>query len=343
MGGMYGRWRGRHLKAAILAVLAVLASAWLTGCPSPTSTLDPRGPGAALIADLWWLMFWLSLAVFIAVMGFLFYALYRARSGAETPPPIGDMTLIVGGGIVIPAIILFTLLVVTVRTGSALSPERTPAALTVEVTGHQFWWEIHYPQYGVTTANEIHIPVGLPVLIELRSADVIHSLWVPQLQGKLDLVPGQTNRLTLQAGEPGVFRGLCAEYCGLQHTLMHFLVVAESPDQFDAWITRQQQPAPPPGTSLVQQGRQVYFAAGCAACHAIRGTDDRGSRGSVGPDLTHLASRRTLAAAILENTRANLAQWILDPDSIKPGNRMPATRLDGQSLDALLAYLESLR
>lgn len=326
------------------AVLFGLATLLLTtGCPSPTSTLDPRGPAAARLADLWWLMFWLSIAVFVLVMGVLVYAVYRARRNRGSPPPLSDLKLIVGGGVIMPAIILVPLLVVTIRTSSALIPDAPVNALRIEVTSHQFWWEIHYPDHGVTTANEIHIPVGQPVKLLLHSADVIHSFWVPPLHGKLDLNPGHTNTLTLQADQVGVYRGLCAEYCGIQHALMHFMVIAEPADQFTAWLVRQRQPAPLPTTSLVQQGRQVYSAAGCASCHAIRGTDSLGTRGSVGPDLTHLASRRTLAAAVIENTRENLARWIRDPHSIKPGVRMPETNLDERSLNALLAYLETLR
>jgi cytochrome c oxidase subunit 2 len=212
------------------------------------------------------------------------------------------------------------------------------------VTGHQWWWEVQYrdslAQHWVTTANEIHIPVGRPVVVELVSTDVIHSFWPPSLSGKRDLIPGRENSLWLQADSAGDFRGLCAEFCGHQHAKMGFLIVAEAPDSFARWLTLQRDTAATPTDTLALRGREVFLGGSCPMCHSIAGTPS-GSR--VGPDLTHLAGRRTLAAGTLPNTRANLAGWITDPQAFKPGAKMPATALSAPELRALLAYLETLR
>lgn len=211
--------------------------------------------------------------------------------------------------------------------------------MTVQVSGHQWWWEVRYPQQGFATANEIHIPVGQPIRLELTSADVVHNFWVPELHGKIDMTPGKVNTLWLQADQAGVYRGKCAEYCGTQHAKMELIVVADPPEQFGAWLARQQQPAPEPAELLAQQGQQVFLRSSCVYCHAVRGTS---ANSTFGPDLTHLASRRTLGAGALENITGNLAGWITNPHSIKPGNKMPAVVLAPEDLNALLAYLATL-
>ncbi len=212
--------------------------------------------------------------------------------------------------------------------------------MTIDVEGNQWWWEAAYPGYDEVTANEIHIPAGEPVLVRLASLDVIHSFWVPELAGKLDLVPGQINELWIEAAEPGVYFGQCAEFCGVQHALMAFHVVADPPEEFAAWIAEQQEPAEAPlADSLVERGRDVFLSAGCIQCHTVRGTQ---ATGQLGPDLTHLASRDWIAAGTLENTVGNLEAWISDPQAIKPGAKMPPTELDSEELQALVAYLQSL-
>jgi cytochrome c oxidase subunit 2 len=215
--------------------------------------------------------------------------------------------------------------------------------LQVRVTGHQWWWEVQYrdssPQKWATTANEIHVPVGRPVVFELRSTDVIHSLWPPNLNGKRDLIPGNENSIWFQADSAGVYRGQCAEFCGHQHAKMAFLIVAEPPDSFAAWLVRQRDTAHTPTDSVAMRGQEVFLASSCVMCHAIAGTP-AGSR--IGPDLTHLASRRTIAAGTLLNTRGNLARWIVNPQTIKPGVRMPPNKLDADDMQALLTYLETL-
>jgi cytochrome c oxidase subunit 2 len=231
----------------------------------------------------------------------------------------------------------------TLRTQVALHAHAAQD-LTIEIIGHQWWWEMRYrgpsPGDQVITANEIHIPTGQRVRIELTSADVIHSLWVPNLQGKTDLVPGRTLITWLQADVPGISRGQCAEYCGIQHTHMAFLVVAETPAEFARWLAEQRRPAQAPADAMSQQGQSVFDGSGCGYCHTVSGAR---AAGSLGPDLTHFASRRTIAAGTLPNTRENLAAWLADPQRIKPGNLMPRVPLTPAALDAVVRYLESLR
>ncbi|MCC7372168.1 MAG: c-type cytochrome [Chloroflexi bacterium] len=210
--------------------------------------------------------------------------------------------------------------------------------IEVQLIGHQWWWEIVYPVTGVVTANELHIPSGVPISLTVTSADVIHSFWVPQVTGKVDLIPGKANTLTLRAEQPGVYRGMCSEFCGLQHAMMHLRLVVQTPETFAAWLQAQQQAAAIPASPAAAQGQQV-FAARCAECHTVRGLTD----GTRGPDLTHVASRSTLGAGIHENTRANLTGWTRDAQTMKPGNKMASIPLSDDDLTALLAYLEGLR
>jgi cytochrome c oxidase subunit 2 len=203
-----------------------------------------------------------------------------------------------------------------------------------------WWWEVRYPEQDIVTANEIHIPAGEPVRLELASADVIHSFWVPRLNGKRDLIPGMENVFWIQADEPGVYRGQCGEYCGAQHANMAFHVIALPRDEFNAWLAARTKLPPQPATAAAQRGAQIFRTAGCVQCHAIRGTQ---ASGNAGPDLTHLGSRGTIGAAMLPNTRGNLAAWIADPQAIKPGIKMPRTFLAADDLQALVTYLEGLK
>jgi cytochrome c oxidase subunit 2 len=316
----------------------------LAGCAGGPSALDDRGPAAARINLLWWVMLGLGTAVFLLVTALLLLALFRRRGGGA-PTAEGERRLSVrmlgGGGVALPLFVLVPLLGFTAYTGATMTP-RGERPLVVEVIGHQFWWEIRYPEQGFTTANELVIPVGRPVELRLSTADVIHSFWVPQLNGKMDLIPGRSNTLTIQADEPGEYRGQCAEFCGRQHALMAMVVVAEPPARFAAWAEAQARPAAAISDPLLRQGQQIFLGSACIYCHVVRGHTEENSAEAVGPDLTHLASRRTLAAATLPNTRGNLAGWLVDPQAIKPGNHMPGTDLDAASLQALLAYLESL-
>jgi cytochrome c oxidase subunit 2 len=215
--------------------------------------------------------------------------------------------------------------------------------VTIKLTGYRWWWKIEYsdpsPHKHVITANEIHIPVGRPVLINTHSQDVIHSFWIPELHGKNDLIPGHPSAIWLQADRPGIFEGQCAEFCGLQHAHMRLLVVAEPEQKFQEWLDGQRQPARPPGDPVAQRGMQVFVTGPCALCHSVRGTD---AAGQVAPDLTHLGSRATLAAGTLPNSPGHLGGWIVDPQSVKPGNAMPSMSLSPEDLQALLAYLGGL-
>ena len=216
--------------------------------------------------------------------------------------------------------------------------------LPIRVIGHQWWWEVVYPdtipQDQIETANEIHIPVGEPVVIAFESQDVIHSFWVPNLNGKRDLIPGYKTSLWLQADRAGVYRGQCAEFCGHEHAKMALVVVAQPPAEFEAWRAKQRQSQLPPTDSVAKRGEQVFLARDCVMCHAIAGTP---AGGRTGPDLTHVASRATLAAGTLPNTRGNLGGWIVDPQRIKPGVLMPPNQIAPQDLQALLTYLETLK
>jgi cytochrome c oxidase subunit 2 len=310
---------------------------------SPPSAIHPQGPAAEQIAQLWWVLLAAGGAIFVLVMVLLVVALLRRPRGADLPAALaqpGGGRMIVLGGVVMPVLVLTAVLALTVNTLLALAAPAAGDETVVEVIGHQFWWEVRYPDQGVITANELHIPAGAPVRLRLAASDVIHSFWVPELHGKLDMIPNQTNTLRLQADQPGIFKGLCAEFCGVQHAKMTFLVVAQPEAEFRAWLAAQRESAALPGEPLAQRGLQVFLGAGCTHCHAVRGTD---ATGNLGPDLTHLAARRTLAAGILPNEQTNLANWITNPQHSKPGNLMPPTPLADADLQALLAYLATLQ
>jgi cytochrome c oxidase subunit 2 len=311
--------------------------------PPIQSVLHPAGIQAARASHLWWTVFWICAAVWVAVAIAALLAIRRGRQGASaaTDGQLGRNVAVAGAATVI---VLIAILFESVATGRAEDSIRTPTALRIQVTGNQWWWDVQYendiPSLQVTTANEIHIPVGRPVRIDLLSTDVIHSLWIPNLQGKIDLIPGRLNELWLQADRAGVYRGQCAEYCGLQHAKMALVVVAEPSDDFERWLAANRAPAVPPSTPLQQRGKEVVEHGPCAMCHNITGTP-AGAHG--GPDLTHVGSRSTIGAGTLPNTPGYLGGWIADPQHIKPGNRMPTPGLDDEQLQAVIAYLESLK
>lgn len=318
------------------------------------SALHPSSPQTRLIDRLWEAMYYTSIAVFVLVVAALLWAAFRRRragpaepgAGAAEPDPGSErgLTTAVAVATGLTVLILFLFLVSDISVGRQLSKNPGEHALQVRVTGHQWWWEVQYrdsiAQNWVTTANEIHVPAGRPVVFELRSTDVIHSFWPPSLSQKRDLIPGDVNSVWFQADTAGVYRGQCLEYCGLQHAKMGFLVIADTPADFANWLGRQRDTAATPADSVTRRGQEVFLASSCVMCHAIAGTP-AGSR--VGPDLTHLASRRTIAAGTLPNTRGNLAGWILDPQGIKPGTKMPPNQFNPDDLQALLSYLESLK
>jgi cytochrome c oxidase subunit II len=333
---------GSRLFVALMATTSLLV-----GCEGVQSALDPAGPQAARISHLWWVMLAVCTAVFTLVLGALLYAMFHSRRSDSAVADLNTrrrISITIAGAVAATVIVLFILLIASVSAGRGLSTLSTTGALTIEVTGHQWWWEIHYvdplPGQQMVTANEIHIPVNRPVELKLASQDVIHSFWVPNLHGKRDLIPGHLTTLSLQADRPGVYRGQCAEFCGYQHALMAFMIVAEPADTFSAWLDHQRRPAAQPVDDMQQRGQEVFLSSPCIMCHTIRGTP---AGGKVAPDLTHLASRRMLAAGTLPNTPGSLAGWIIDPQNLKPGNKMPSHHFNPDELQALLAYLVSLK
>ena len=329
----------------------------LSGCAGVQSSLDPAGPQATHIARIWWLMLFILSTVFVIVMAMLAVATWRRRTSPNNEPEAeivlkpdagGEwrMSTFVTTGVVITVFVLFILLISSFLTGRSLHSlaASNSQPLTIDITGQQWWWQVKYendmPSQMVTTANEIHIPVGRPVQFKLKSNDVIHSFWVPNLHGKTDLIPGHVAATWIRADRPGTYRGQCAEFCGHQHAHMAFTVVAETEEQFKHWYDAQLLAAAQPANTQLARGQQVFMTSTCIMCHRIQGTD---AGGAVGPDLTHVASRQTIAAGTLQNTRDNLANWILDSQAIKPGNRMPPNPLNSEELSALLDYLQSLK
>jgi cytochrome c oxidase subunit 2 len=314
------------------------------------SALDPAGPQAGHLANLWWVFFWVCTFFYVAVLAFFFAAVIRGRRNAM--PDVSEGTEKRLGTAVWTAIIvsvagLFALLITSVASGRDVGTfaAHDPAQLEIEVTGHQWWWEVKYPNalvpsHQIVTANEIHIPIHMPVLLRLDTRDVIHSLWIPNLHGKRDLIPGRVNKFLIQADRTGVYRGQCAEFCGMQHAHMALVVVAEEPEKFAEWKAHQSEGAPTPLNAHQSRGLQVFLGAPCANCHNILGTD---AYATLGPDLTHVRSRSTLAAGTLLNTRGNLAGWITNAPAIKPGAQMPPNQLSATELQDLLAYMDTLQ
>jgi cytochrome c oxidase subunit II len=333
-------------------VIAVTRSlphaAWLVG---GHSIFHPSGPQSANIEWLYWVIFWIVFVAFVLTI----LALARAAgknwtSSREMLPvfkdPEGDRraTPVVIGAIAVTVLALFAVLFMSVITGKKVEGLTSKNPVTIQVTGHQWWWEITYPNpqadQTVVTANEIHIPVHTPVVILTNSADVIHSFWAPNINGKRDLLPGYSSAFWIQIDQPGTYHGQCAEFCGLQHAHMGFSIVAEDADQFQAWEAQQLKPATEPTNEEAARGRAVFLTHACIMCHTIRGTD-AGSK--YGPDLTHLASRQMIAAETLPNTSGALAGWIVDPQRIKPGNKMAPNPLPPDDLQALIKYLQILK
>ncbi len=323
--------RARCRALAGVAVGIVLLAACSKASPN---ALEPKGPDARSIADVAWLMFAMATAVYVVVAGFIIVGALRGAKASR----ISDNAFIWVGGLFAPIAILAILAVVTVKTTDSLrTPDPNP--LKIEATGFQYWWAVEYPDEKVTTANEIRVPAGRPVEIGLHSKDVIHSFWVPELAGKVDMVPGQRNVIRFTADKPGEYRGQCAEFCGLQHAKMAFLVVAEEPGDYERWVIRQQRPRSGPSSEREAAGEQVFMRSSCAGCHAVRGTE---AQGTLGPDLSDFGSRRTIGAVAVPNTRGHLAGWIENSQSIKPGNLMPPVQLEPDELLNLIEYLEGL-
>jgi cytochrome c oxidase subunit II len=334
------KWR----LMALGLVPALLASCIEAPASRTTpSMLDVHGEGARLISQLWWVQFWTATAIVLLVTAILVAILIRhRRTSSENVEPIHSSGIrwVLLGGIALPVVVLLFVFPFTVSNSWALSEPPTQESVTINIIGHRWWWEVQYPNEGFQTANQLYIPVGQSVRVNLTSEDVIHSFWVPQLHFKRDLISGQMNSTWLHADDPGVYRGICSEFCGRQHAQMMFVVNAVAPERYQEWLANESADARTPEDQLVRMGQQVFLSSTCVYCHTIRGTP---AAGETGPDLTHFASRQTIAAGALENNIGNLGGWIMDPQHIKPGSAMPATPLTGEELQALLAYLSSLQ
>ncbi|MBM3597453.1 MAG: c-type cytochrome [Alphaproteobacteria bacterium] len=325
-----------------MPALALLApAAWLAACSGEQSALAPRGSDAAWIADLAWLLFGGGGVVLAMVIAALVLSI---RGPPAIRARLARPATMVAAGLFFPIVVLSSLLAYSLwLTGLTLPVADTGHVLRIEVTGEQWWWRVDYVRPDgsrVASANELHIPVGQRIDIVLRSADVIHSFWVPRLGGKVDMIPGRTTRLQLHAEEAGVYRGQCAEYCGGAHALMAIEVVAVPATAFEAWLARQAEPAVVPASERGRRGQDLFIAAGCGACHAVRDT----SAAVIGPDLTHFGSRRSIGGAMLPMSEQNAARFIADGQYVKPGNRMPPFRIfSDDELAALSAFLVALR
>jgi cytochrome c oxidase subunit II len=326
-------------------VLVVLATLVCWGCGGNQVVLNPHGPVARSIANLSWVLFALSTVIYLTVIAAATWAIRRRRRESDdSPETTAALTRTVTAAVILTAAILVVLTLSSVTAERGLTQPSGPGAVQVDVIGHQWWWDFRYqdvtPSDTVGSPNELHIPVGVPVVLRVVSNDVIHTFWVPNLHGKRDLVPGQVTYTWIQADTPGVYRGQCAEFCGHQHAHMAFIVVAQPMPEFLEWIQHQRQPAAEPVSAEQQRGKDLFLASTCVTCHTIRGTT-AGSR--VGPELTHVASRQTIAAGTLPNTREHLGDWIRNSQAIKPGNRMPPNPLAGDDLQAVVSYIRSLR
>ncbi|MEV0809834.1 cytochrome c oxidase subunit II [Micromonospora sp. NPDC050200] len=330
------RRNGRVARTTLLAGVFLLG-----GCAGDgPSALDPAGSGAARVANLWWLLFWISVAVFVEVMALLVWAMVFRR-GRDTRVRHGQpLRFVAVAGAGLPLVILVAVYAAGLRDLAALGEAPGPRAPTIEVTGHKWWWEVRVPGIDGATANELHIPVGERVRVRLHTADVLHSFWVPQLMPKTDLIAGEVRETWLQAERAGRYRGQCAEYCGTQHAHMAFLVVAEPRADFEAWLARLGSTARQPETDAQRRGQQAFVQGTCAGCHAIRGTP---ADGRIGPDLSDVGSRWSIGAGAVPNDGGHLGGWIANPQTVKPGNNMPPQPVDAARLPDLVAYLQSLK
>ncbi len=305
-------------------------------------TFHPASPQAESISALFLVTLAICAAIFLLVTALVVYAAvrYRARAGDGEPPQRRGNRALEIGWTAIPLFLLAVLFVLTLETMQASDPPVADGAQPdLIVTGHQWWWEVRYPKSGVVTANEIHVPAGQKLLLRLESADVIHDFWAPRLARKVDMIPGHPNHLWLEVSQPGKYLGACSEFCGAEHAWMRFTVVAETPAAFGVWQRGQLGAPTPTASAEAARGQDLFRDKTCISCHAIRGL----SSARIGPDLTHVASRQSLGAGVVANTRENLARWLAAPDRIKPGSHMPNLHLTSDEVRALTAYLETLR
>jgi cytochrome c oxidase subunit II len=327
-----------------IAITIAAGTVLLAGCGESQNVLAPESPQQEKISELFWVTFAGS-AVGLGVVAFFLLLGWFRRNRSGLPGGGGERAgnaIVIALGVAVPIVVLSGLFwyadLHTLKATAAPAPGS--AQLQVEVTGRQWFWDVRYPGTSAATANEIHIPARATVELIAKSADVIHSFWVPRLNRKIDMIPGHPNRILLYADEPGIYRGRCSEFCGLQHANMQLLVVAQPQAEFQSWLSAESAAARPPASSAATRGQAVFARGACGGCHTVRGTT---ADGKLGPDLTHVASRATLAAGTRRNTTGDLAAWVADPHRFKPGNRMPRLLLPSRDFGDLIAYLESLR
>ncbi|MFN2570344.1 MAG: cytochrome c oxidase subunit II [Gemmatimonadales bacterium] len=325
-----------------LVLVAVLLFLTACGGPFPQSTLAPKSDFSGELDGLFRNIFWWAVVVFIVVETLLIIAIvrFRARPGAAAPKAVHGHTALEIGWTLAPALILVFIAVPTMRTIFDTAGHAPEGALRVEVIGHQWWWEYRYPTLNISTANEMHLPAGTPVQLDMTSADVIHSFWSPRLGGKRDLIQGRTNRIAFRTDSVGEYWGQCAEFCGASHANMRLRVLVQPDSVFQHWVDRQRAaPATPAKGSVEEHGQQIFRRSACIGCHTIAGI----AQGKIGPDLGHVGGRGTIAGALFPNTSESLHRWITNAPSLKPGALMPPQNLQGADLDAVVAYLQSLK
>jgi cytochrome c oxidase subunit II len=341
------RHRPWHLSA-----LAVGAALVLSGCGEGANMLDPHGVGAKDIAGLFWVIFWMAVGVFVVVEGLLVFAVfrYRSRPGVPVPRQVQGNTRLEVAWTILPTVVLLGVLIATFTTMKAVASP-VPNALDITVTGHQWWWEFDYIQQGVSTAGELHIPVNQDVTLHVKSDDVVHNFWVPELDRKVQAIPGHDNIVPIRATAIGTYHGFCAEFCGLEHALMRFDVIVQSPADYNAWLAGQQAPPVAPTTAQEKAGAAAFTASGCTLCHQLGATKPAGYPHNgvniIGPNLTHYGSRGIMAGGVMANDPHDMALWLNDPNAEKPGNMMTLFihkgSLTATQIQDLTAYLESLK
>jgi len=334
--------RGKLRLAGTGAAFVVAVS--VAGCGGQQSIVAPRSHQTHVIALVWWWMLGASVVVFVGAVGLLVLAFLRRRSAGL--PFFGERERVAGGmvivfGVVVPLVVLLVLFgasdIYAIRYTQA--PAAGSTRMTVDVIGHQWWWEVRYPGTTAVTANEVHIPTGERVQVIATSADVIHSLWVPRLARKIDMIPGRENRILIETPDAGRYLGQCSEFCGPAHAHMRLAVIAQAPAAFQAWLSNMARPATAPITTREREGERLFMSRGCGGCHQLRGTE---ASGTIGPDLTHVASRSTLAAVTIPNDAREMMAWIENPQAIKPGNHMPDLGLSRAQAETIAAFLQEL-
>ena len=341
-------------RRGVLRLLAFVCSATLllTGCGEGANMLDPHGVGASDIAGLFWVIFWMAVGVFVVVEGLILYAVVRFRShpGAPLPRQIQGNIPIEVAWTILPTVVLLGVLVATFTTMKAVASP-APNALDITVTGHQWWWEFDYTQQGVSTAGELHIPVNQDVTLHVESDDVVHNFWVPELDRKVQAIPGHDNVVPIRATTIGTYHGFCAEFCGMEHALMRFDVIVQTSADYTAWLAGQQAPPVAPTTAAEKAGAAAFTSSGCTLCHQLGSTKPAGYQHNGilirGPNLTHYGSRGIMAGGVMANNAHDMSLWLTDPDAEKPGNMMALFihkgSLTAQQVQDLTSYLESLK